>query len=95
MSHIAVLIKYIKILNDANLEPNNRTIFLSEIVGVIEKETKILNREKLIEGLSLKLENKIVNDLKKKKVEILEILDKENIFLKKSKVFFACDFNLV
>ena len=71
----------IKILNDANLEPNNRTIFLSEIVGVIEKETKILNREKLIEGLSLKLENKIVNDLKKKKVEILEILDKENIYL--------------
>ena len=71
----------IKILNEANLEQNNKTIFLSEIIDVIEKETKILNREKLIESLSTKLENKIINDIKKKKVEILEILDEENIYL--------------
>ena len=71
----------IKILNEANLEQSNKTILLSEIIDVIEKETKILNREKLIDSLSMKLENKIINDIGKKKVEILEILKEENIYL--------------
>ncbi len=71
----------IKILNEANLEQSNKTILLSEIVDVIEKETKILNRERLIDSLSIKLENKIINDIGKKKVEILEILKEENIYL--------------
>ncbi|MCP1222976.1 BglG family transcription antiterminator [Sebaldella sp. S0638] len=71
----------IKILNEANLEQSNKTILLSEIIDGIEKETKILNREKLIDSLSTKLENKIINDIGKKKVEILEILKEENIYL--------------
>ena len=71
----------IKILNEANLEQSNKTILLSEIIDVIEKETRILNRERLIDSLSVKLENKIINDIGKKKVEILEILKEENIYL--------------
>ena len=71
----------IKILNEANLEQGNKTILLSEIIDVIEKETRILNRERLIDSLSIKLENKIINDIGKKKVEILEILKEENIYL--------------
>ena len=71
----------IKILNEANLEQSNKTILLSEIIDVIEKETRILNRERLIDSLSMKLENKIINDIGKKKVEILEILKEENIYL--------------
>ncbi|MDR2879640.1 MAG: PTS sugar transporter subunit IIA, partial [Fusobacteriales bacterium] len=71
----------IKILNESNLEQSNKTILLSEIIDVIEKETRILNRERLIDSLNVKLENKIINDIGKKKVEILEILKEENIYL--------------
>jgi mannitol operon transcriptional antiterminator len=71
----------IQMLNEANLEQSNKTILLSEIINVIEEETQIINREKLIESLSVKLENKIINDIGKKKVEILEILEEENIYL--------------
>ena len=47
---------------DVGFTPNNKKVLMTELIQIIEEETVIKNRKKLIEKLENKMKEKIIND---------------------------------
>lgn len=68
-------------LDKYGLPKYRKKVLLSDILDIVEENTKIENREELLKRLELLLEDRVVNDLNEKELDITDLLQVENIEL--------------
>lgn len=69
----------IHILDKYDLPKYRKKILLSEVLGIIEKHTDVRNRQELLEGLEELMEDRVINDLNEREMDITDLLELENI----------------
>jgi len=66
-------------LAEYGIEKNKTSVSLKKLISIIENNTEIKNRQKLIDSLKNEFEDRIINDIQKTGYTLKKLLKKENV----------------
>jgi putative transcriptional antiterminator, bglG len=66
-------------LAEYGIEKNKTSVSLKKLISIIENNTEIKDRQKLIDSLKIAFEDRIINDIQKTGYTLKKLLKKENV----------------